>query len=100
MREPAGEDELIEVRPAVLRAGARRLTELGHRLAYGLAGDPELTVIATGWAAAGLLAEVETAVHRRLCQIGTDVAATGRAVEQAVDGYRDADDRAERRLTR
>lgn len=96
---PAGDGPLT-VRPAVLRVAADRLTGPAHRLAHGLAGQPELTVAASGWAAADLLVAVEAAVHRQLTRAGADVAATGQALARAADEYDAADGRAVHRLAR
>jgi len=96
---PAGGGPL-RVRPAVLHDAADRLTGLAYRLAHGLAGQPELTVAAPGWAAADLLVAVEAAVHRQVSRAGADAAATGQALARAADEYDAADWRAVHRLAR
>jgi hypothetical protein len=90
--------EPLTVRPEVLREVARAFGDEAHRLARGLADAPALVVSAPGWRTAAALAGLESAVHAWCGALGARVAATGRALATAADGYQAADDRAARRL--
>jgi len=91
-------DDLIRVHTETLRGCADGLAGTGHRLGQGLGAEPGLVVPAPGWAAAGALAGLESAVHGWLCAVGGRAAETSAGLRSAADGYEAADDRAARRV--
>ncbi|MFC7544953.1 hypothetical protein [Plantactinospora sp. GCM10030261] len=87
----------ISVDTAGVRDAAAALTGTAHRLGYGLAGCPGLTVPSAG-AAGSALAALVTAVSGWLAGVGVATAAAADAARTAADGYDAADDRAAGRL--
>lgn len=93
------DDDVIRVRPNVLRDCASNLAGTGYRLAHGLRGAPGLTLAAPEWLAAGALAALESAVDSYLGAVGGRAAQTAAGLRVAADEYEAVDDRVARRFT-
>jgi len=87
----------FDLDPAELRAGAAAVADTGARVVAGAARTPAADPVPR-WATSAALAGLADAARTRLSAAGTQIEAAARQIGAAVDDYRDADDRAARRL--
>lgn len=91
-------DDGITVATDALRFEARGMEGNAYRLAHGLQAVPGLTVPEAGWAAAGALVALESAVHNYLAAVGDRAARLAFALRTAASEYEAADERAASRF--